>query len=516
MRRLRAGASLSEHVTASTRPEARGGEVMAGRYKVDTLIARGGMATVYLAHHVQLNRPIALKILTPPPDSEEAASFQERFRLEAETLAQLDHPHIVTLHDFGEIKSDGRFFLAMEFVDGPRLSDLLTTGPLPPARALGLLVQVCTALRYAHRRGVVHRDLKPSNLLIRADDDGNDHVKVVDFGLVKLTRDDQSITRAGLILGSPHCMAPEQVKGLDIDHRADIYAIGVLLFRTITGQYPFHGANSAATMIAHLNEEVPTFCRIVPELEVPEGLEDITRTCLAKSPADRFSDMGSLIDALAACSELPPDAFRTVAQSQSTLRNPAGVSDNHGRAVGTGVGLVAVAAAVGAVVLLGGLLVGAVVGGFVGSGAATAPGSRQPASVAAQPTPQLAPPTPTAPAVAPPSAPDGSDLATARSDPGTAEAAAASTGDDSEAEAHATAPPTPVAAPQVAPKPRPAVAAAPTAKPAPPEESSPAPVAATEPEATSPEGALPPEAVEPEPEGAAPEGYMGMPDELFE
>ncbi len=277
------------------------------------------MAAVYLAHHVKLNRPVALKVLSPPPDAEDSGAFEERFRLEAETLASLDHPNIVILHDFGDLE-DGRFFLAMEFIDGPRLSDVLRDGPLPCERALNLIMQVCSGLRYAHKRGVVHRDLKPSNLLIKTKDDGAEQLKVVDFGLVKLTEADQSITRAGLILGSPHCMAPEQVKGLDVDHRADIYAIGVLLFRTLTGQYPFHGPNSAATMIAHLNQPVPTFFSVAPELVVPEGLEDIVRMCLAKTPGERYVDMKALMDDMAGCMNVPPEHFRSVSQSHSTIQ----------------------------------------------------------------------------------------------------------------------------------------------------------------------------------------------------
>ncbi|MEQ1503363.1 MAG: serine/threonine-protein kinase, partial [Myxococcota bacterium] len=302
------------------RPEPRGGSIIADRYQVDKLIARGGMSTVYLAHQTKLNRPVALKVLSPPPAGEEAAAFEQRFRREAQTLAQLDHHNIVVLHDYGETE-DGRYYLAMEYIDGPRLSDLLKDGPLSPQRALGLLVQVCAGLRYAHKRGVVHRDLKPSNLLIRQNDDGVEQIKIVDFGLVKLTETDQSITRAGLILGSPHCMAPEQVKGLEVDHRADIYAVGVLLFRTLTGQYPFHGTNSAATMIAHLNHPIPTFYSVAPELEVPPGLEDVVRRCLAKHPSDRYGDMRDVIEALGALMDVPPEGLgvRTMTQSSSIL-----------------------------------------------------------------------------------------------------------------------------------------------------------------------------------------------------
>ncbi len=295
------------------------GAVVAGRYKIDRLIARGGMATVFRAHQVGLNRPVALKVLSPPPDPDDSAAFEERFRLEAETLAQFDHPNIVTLYDFGRTGS-GQFYLAMEFVDGPRLSDVLKRGPMHHAELLPLMIQVCMGLRYAHRRGAVHRDLKPSNLLVKQGDDGERHVKIVDFGLVKLTDDDQTITRTGLILGSPHCMAPEQVRGVDIDHRADIYAIGVLLFRCLTGEYPFHGANSAATMIAHVNESAPRMRQIAPGIDVPDALEDVVEICLQKNPANRFQSMNDLIDHLAVSMDVSPEAFRSMSQTHSSIR----------------------------------------------------------------------------------------------------------------------------------------------------------------------------------------------------
>ena len=275
----------SQQPTAGRPNEPRGGSIIADRYQVDRLIARGGMAAVYLAQHIKLNRAIALKILSPPPDAEDPSSFEERFRLEAETLAQLDHPNIVTLHDYGETE-DGRFFLAMEYVEGPRLSDLLREGPLPVDRALRLIIQVCAGLRYSHKKGVVHRDLKPSNLLIRTREDGEEQVKVVDFGLVKLTEADQSITRAGLILGSPHCMAPEQVKGLRVDVRTDIYAVGILLFRSLTGQYPFHGPNSAATMIGRP--------RMEPELS-SSSVTIVSRNSESSSCLKESGAVGSVI-----------------------------------------------------------------------------------------------------------------------------------------------------------------------------------------------------------------------------
>ncbi|MES2642713.1 MAG: serine/threonine-protein kinase [Myxococcota bacterium] len=281
-------------------PGAAGGVVVAGRYRVERLIARGGMAAVFLAEHIALRRRVALKILHPPPDAEESGNFEKRFRLEAETLATLDHPNIVTLYDYGEAE-DGRFYLAMEYIEGPRFTDILGHGALAPDRAIRLILEVCAGLRYAHKRGVIHRDLKPSNLLIGTDSEGGERVKVVDFGLVKVAEIDQFLTREGLVLGSPHCMAPEQVRGGDIDQRADIYAIGVLLFRSLTGVYPFHGATSTATMVAHLNEPIPTFASVAPELRVPARLEDVVRRCLAKRQADRYPDVKALMEDLKIC-----------------------------------------------------------------------------------------------------------------------------------------------------------------------------------------------------------------------
>lgn len=268
-----------------------------GRYRIERLIARGGMGSVYLARHMDLHRSVALKVLTPGRQLDDDGRFEDRFRLEAETLASLKHDNIVTLFDY-EKTAEGCFYLALEYIDGPRFTDLLRQGPLEPAHAVRLILQVLRALRYAHKKGVVHRDLKPSNLLIEIDDEGEERVKVVDFGLVKVLEDDQSLTRAGLILGSPHCMSPEQIRGDEVDHRTDIYAIGVLLFRSMTGEWPFHGDTSTATMIAHINNPVPRFASVAPHGAVPSALESIVRRCLAKSPAQRPSDAHLLMQEL--------------------------------------------------------------------------------------------------------------------------------------------------------------------------------------------------------------------------
>jgi serine/threonine-protein kinase len=274
-------------------------ELLAGRYRIERRLARGGQASVYLAYQEPLNRPVALKVLVPPPESsdQELRAFEERFLLEAKTLAALDHPNIVVVHDYGEV-GGGRFYIAMEYVDGKRFSEILRERPLDPLRSLKLLYQVCAALRYAHRRGVIHRDVKNSNVMVRVDDNGEERVKVVDFGIVKLMEHDPGITQVGAILGSPHFMAPEQAKGMEIDHRADIYSVGVLLFCGLVGRYPFNGPNSTAILTAHITQDVPTFDTIDPNLNLPRGLEGIVRKCLSKDPVDRYADVDALMDAL--------------------------------------------------------------------------------------------------------------------------------------------------------------------------------------------------------------------------
>lgn len=273
------------------------GLTIAGRYRIQRLIARGGMSAVYLAEQMPLQRPVALKIVTPPADAEGTGEFNARFRLEAETLAALQHPNIVTLYDYG-VDEFGRYFLAMEYIDAPRYLDLLNEGTMSVERAVNLLLQVCAALKHAHKLGVIHRDLKPSNLLVGTDGEGRDRVRVVDFGLVKVLEGDQGVTRTGLVMGSPHCMAPEQVRGTAVDGRTDIYALGVLLFRSLTGQYPFHGESPTATMLAHIHATLPRIADVAPEAKVPWSVERVVQRALQRNPDDRYRDVDELMSAL--------------------------------------------------------------------------------------------------------------------------------------------------------------------------------------------------------------------------
>ncbi len=273
------------------------GTLIGGKFRIESRIARGGQASVYLARQEPLNRPVALKLLSPPSHEatqEEREAFEQRFLLEARTLAGLDHPNIVTIFDYGET-DDGRYYLAMEYISGGRFLDLLKTGHLAAGRAVGLVLQVAQALRYAHKRGVVHRDVKNSNVLVRTLDNGEEQAKVVDFGLVKLSRVDSGLTQTGMILGSPHFMAPEQATGQSVDHRADIYATGVLLYCGLTAKYPFDGPHATAIITAHVTRDVPSFASVAPDIQIPEGLELIVRRCLEKKPSRRYPSMDALV-----------------------------------------------------------------------------------------------------------------------------------------------------------------------------------------------------------------------------
>jgi eukaryotic-like serine/threonine-protein kinase len=198
------------------------------------LIGQGGMGAVYKARQPRLDRIVALKIL--PAEAARDPAFQERFTREAQSLARLSHPNIVNVYDFGE--ADGLYYFLMEFVDGVALRQLILDGRLQPEQALAIVPQICEALQFAHEAGIVHRDIKPENILL----DRTGRVKIADFGLAKLVGKEApavSLTATQQVLGTPHYMAPEQMKGLrSVDHRADIYSMGVVFYEMLTGELP--------------------------------------------------------------------------------------------------------------------------------------------------------------------------------------------------------------------------------------------------------------------------------------
>jgi hypothetical protein len=237
------------------------------------LLGQGGMGAVYLARQPKLDRLVALKIL--PPEVARDAGFTERFTREARALARLNHPHIVTIFDFGE--SDGLYYFTMEYVDGKSVRDLLALGQLSPASALRIVPQVCDALQYAHDEGFVHRDIKPENILL----DSKGRVKIADFGLARLvglTPAYLTLTGSQQVMGTLYYMAPEQMKGThEVDHRADLYSLGVVFYEMLTGELP-----------------VGRFAPPSRKAAVDERLDPVVLRALAREPEDRYQDAGEL------------------------------------------------------------------------------------------------------------------------------------------------------------------------------------------------------------------------------
>ncbi|MCK6507453.1 serine/threonine protein kinase [Myxococcota bacterium] len=288
---------MQVHTGVQVRPRLglKRGSVVGGTYRIVDRIARGGTAIVYRAWHITMAREVALKVLTPPGTGREE-QFEARFLREARTLAALAHPNIVEVVDFGRLE-DGRCYLAMEYLDGPRLTDLFRDPDVSTADRLDVILQVVEGIQHAHARGVVHRDVKLSNAMVVLRN-GQRLVKVLDFGLAKLIEDEQELTQHGVTMGSPHFMSPEQARGQDLDARTDIYSLGVLTWVAFTGEFPFAGPTATATMVQHCVEPVPWLSRVPTLVPIPGSLCETVRRCLAKDPDERFPTARALADAL--------------------------------------------------------------------------------------------------------------------------------------------------------------------------------------------------------------------------
>jgi tRNA A-37 threonylcarbamoyl transferase component Bud32 len=285
-------------------------------YDIIERLGQGGMGAVYRATDTLLEREVALKLLRP----EYAADplFAERFRAEAVTLAKLSHPNIATLFGFG--RDPSQLYMIMELATGETLGNLLKrTGALSWERAILLTGQMLDALQYAHERGVVHRDIKPSNLMVGEDD----HLKLMDFGIARLMGTTR-VTQMGFTVGTLEYMAPEQIRGEDVDGRADIYATGVVLYEMVTGQLPFKSSREQALMFAHLQQEVVPPRTHRPNL--PWHLSDVIVRALAKAPGDRYSSAREFSDALGASASslsLPTTASVRVPTGHTVSGNAA-------------------------------------------------------------------------------------------------------------------------------------------------------------------------------------------------
>jgi len=255
------------------------------RYEIVREIARGGMATVYLARDLTLDRPVALKVLSPELSGD--PSFVERFRREAQAAARLSHPNVVSVYDWGQ-EADTPF-IVMEYVEGRTLRDVLAAeGPLAPLRVAEIGEQIAAGLSFAHRHGIVHRDVKPGNVLLSR----TGGVKVTDFGIARAMGGGDGLTQTGSVMGTAVYFSPEQAQGLPVDARSDVYALGVVLYEMATGAPPFRGENPVSVAYQHVREPLPRPSERMPGL--PADLERVIVCALAKRPEDRYPSADDL------------------------------------------------------------------------------------------------------------------------------------------------------------------------------------------------------------------------------
>jgi tetratricopeptide (TPR) repeat protein/predicted Ser/Thr protein kinase len=310
-----------------------------GPYRIREEISRGGMGVVYKALDIRLNREVAVKVL--PPDLLTDPERKRRFIQEAQAASALEHPHVAVIHLIDEI--DGITFIAMEFIRGEKLRDLMARHRLSPTRALDLAVEIAEGLARAHDKGIVHRDLKPANVMLTEDG----HAKIIDFGLAKLLEpltgnEASSVTRTrretdpGLVLGTAAYMSPEQARGLEVDHRSDVFSFGVVLHEMLAGEPPFKGENSVDLLYAVSRQPAPALGSTLP-LDVLPDLQRIVDKCLAKDPDDRYQGMRDLIvDLRAARRKLESASFtrepmREGSGATSALAGPGGLTPPSGQ-----------------------------------------------------------------------------------------------------------------------------------------------------------------------------------------
>ncbi len=294
--------STSQADTAAAFPEdPLVGTTLGGRYRILGRVGEGGMGIVYEAEHVIIEKRVALKVLRD--DFSKKQDVVERFRQEAKSASRIGHEHIVEIYDFGETPS-GQSYFVMEYLQGEDLANVLAReGTVEPSRAVRIAAQCCKALGAAHAKGIVHRDMKPENIFLVHRDDEPDFVKIVDFGIAKMSDLDASgegrkLTKTGMIFGTPEYMSPEQAQGKALDHRVDTYAMGIILYEMLTGRTPFVGDSFMGILTQHMFEPPPPMHEVNPNVRVSEPLEAVIAKALSKDPNERFQSMTEMLQAL--------------------------------------------------------------------------------------------------------------------------------------------------------------------------------------------------------------------------
>ena len=264
------------------------GRVIDNRYEIQARVGEGGMGVVYKARQISIDRIIALKMLNAQMAQD--PTWVQRFYNEAKACSRLQHPNTIRMFDFGQT-TDGRLFMTMEFLDGISLRDATAKGALAPQRVVKILIQCCASLAEAHSIGIIHRDIKPDNVFLLNMAGSPDFVKLLDFSVAKLLQEgDKMHTQAGVVFGTPQYMSPEQGRGLPLDARSDLYALGILAFEMLTGMVPFHDENPMTVIQMHLRAEIPP----MPQ-NVPYSVQQIVRRALEKDASRRYQSAGEMM-----------------------------------------------------------------------------------------------------------------------------------------------------------------------------------------------------------------------------
>jgi serine/threonine-protein kinase len=280
------------------------GRTVAGRYRIEARLGEGGMGAVYRVEHTHMRKKLALKVLHREMTSQ--TEIVARFEREAMASAHIEHPNVAAATDFGQLE-DGSFYLVLEYVEGTSLRTFIDRGPIEWKRACRIAIQVLSALKRAHELGIIHRDLKPENVLLVEKDGEKDFVKVLDFGIARVPigsltgikgETGKTLTRAGMVYGTPEYMAPEQALGQGVDGRSDVYGVGVMLFEMLTGRRPYDNKDKVALLGQHVAGAIPSIRDRAPAQDLSLELEALLLQLLAKSPDQRFADAQSAADAL--------------------------------------------------------------------------------------------------------------------------------------------------------------------------------------------------------------------------